>query len=113
MMFLIRAAFWLSVVILLLPGSPQTDDQAPRVTVFEAVSAAGAAVSDMSDFCGRNPDACATGGAAFRLFADKLRNGVQMLFELFDKDDEPAVDNGTLKREDIEPPWRGPTDKAA
>jgi Family of unknown function (DUF5330) len=112
-MLIIRAAFWLSVVVLLIPGSPQTDDQAPRVTVFEAVTAASAAVTDMTGFCGRNPDVCTTGGAAFRVFADKVRNGTHMLYDFFGKHDTADVDNGTLKQEDIDPPWRGPRDKAA
>jgi hypothetical protein len=111
-MFIIRAAFWLSIVVLLLPGGSQTDDQAPRVTVFEAVTAASAAVADLTGFCGRNPDVCTTSGAAFRIFADKLRNGTHMLYDFFDGDESTGVDNGTLRKDDVEAPWQGP-DKSA
>jgi cysteine desulfuration protein SufE len=58
--FLLRAAFWLSVVVVLLPASPSAPGPpGPRVSATEAVSAANAAVFDMRHFCSRQPDACA------------------------------------------------------
>jgi hypothetical protein len=46
MMFLLRMAFWLSVVVLLVPtGKVQSTGAAPSVGAAEAVSAAGAAVA--------------------------------------------------------------------
>lgn len=113
MLFLIRTAFWLSVVVLLIPGSPQTNDEAPRVTLFEAVAAAGTAVADMSGFCDRNPDVCTTGNAALHVFADKVRNGTHMIYSFFDGSDSADVDKGTLTPEDVEAPWQDPSDKAA
>jgi hypothetical protein len=105
-MFLIRAAFWLSLVVFLLPADPHTGEQAPRVTAIEALVAARAAVVDLSDFCDRNADVCTTGTNAFQLFADKLSYGVHLIQGYFDR---PPVDDGsgTLKREDLQPPWHG------
>lgn len=109
-MFLIRAAFWLSIVIFLIPADPQSGRDAPRVTVVETLVAARATIADLSAFCERNPDVCVTGGAAFRLFADKAENGVRMLYEYFDGgSDTPAeATSGTLSNEDTLPAWRGP-----
>jgi hypothetical protein len=109
-MFLIRAAFWLSVVILLIPADPQVGEEAPRVTVIEALVATKATIADLSSFCDRNPDVCVTGGAAAQLFSEKAQNGVRMLYRLFDEgeDPAPAEASDTLTKEDMLPTWRGP-----
>jgi hypothetical protein len=106
-MFLVRAVFWLSVVVLLLPGDPKTGADAPRVSAFEALFAARAAVADVSAFCDRNPDVCATGSTALQVFAQKVRYGAQLISAYFDDKDGHAVERGTLKNEDLEPAWRG------
>ena len=85
-MFLIRAAFWLSVAILFIPADPETGTDAPRVTAIEALVAAKATIADLSGFCTRNPDVCTTSDAAFRLFTEKAHN-----------------------REDLLPAWHKPT----
>jgi hypothetical protein len=107
-MFIFRTAFWQSVVVLLLPADPQSGEQAPRVSAIEALMAARTAVADFSAFCDRNPDVCATGGSALQLFTEKVRYGTQRLYDSFDG--APAADGApdTLKRDDIEPSWRGP-----
>jgi hypothetical protein len=109
-MFLIRAAFWLSVVILLIPADSSSGEDAPRVTVIEALVATRATISDLSAFCDRNPDVCVTGSAAAQLFSEKAQNGVRMLYRLFDEGEEkaPAEGSGTLTKEDLAPTWIGP-----
>jgi hypothetical protein len=104
-MFLLRTAFWLSLVIVLLPAD--SGEQAPRVTAFEALSAAQAAVSDLSQFCERNPDVCVTGGSAFEVFADKVRYGAKMISGYFN-DDGAKAGSSTLKPSDVEPEWQAP-----
>jgi hypothetical protein len=111
-MFLLRAAFWLTIVILLIPADPQSGE-APRVTIINAFMAARATIADLSGFCERNPDVCVTGGAAFDIFTEKAENGVRMLYRYFDEDseDQPAdveSGHGTLNTEDLALPWRGP-----
>jgi hypothetical protein len=110
-MFLIRAAFWLSVVIMFIPADPQSDAPAPRVTVIEGMVAARAVVADLSNFCDRNPDVCVTGSAAFQVFAEKAQNGARMLYQYLDKALEeggPADEQGTLTGDDRAPDWQGP-----
>jgi hypothetical protein len=111
MFFLLRVAFWLSIVILLLPGDPSTGDKAPRVTAFEALSAAETTVSDFSRFCDRNPDVCVTGGNALEVFGEKVRYGAKMLYGYFgdragENDAVPA--KGTLTPDDVQPAWHAP-----
>lgn len=82
MMFLLRAAFWLTVVALLLPtGRSQPTSPAPQVGAIEAASAAGAAVSDMSQFCARQPNACAVGSQAAVAVGQRAQAGAKMLYE--------------------------------
>src|ERR1700750_2483886 len=63
MFFLLRMAFWLGLVLVLLPREKTPDaDRLPQINAQEAVQAATAAVSDMSQFCKRQPQACDVGG---------------------------------------------------
>ncbi len=127
MMFLLRAAFWLTVVSCLLPAArAPADKPAPQVGAVEAVTAAGAAVSDMTQFCTRQPGACEVGSQAAAVVGQKAQNGARMLYEFLadrigsnDSDpapaktpDRPPVANRpsqqTLTPTDMAPSWRGP-----
>jgi Family of unknown function (DUF5330) len=117
-MFVLRSAFWLTIVILLLPADPQTGE-APRSAIETALISAQATVAGLSGFCERNPDLCMTGGAAVDFVAEKAENGVEMINDLIEGG--PAVPNsagaggarGTLTTDDLALPWRGaePNDK--
>jgi hypothetical protein len=62
MFFLLRMAFWLGVVLVLLPsGSAQHATRSSDVGTAETISAASATVQDMRGFCTRQPDACTVG----------------------------------------------------
>ncbi len=115
-MFLLRSAFWLTLVILLIPADPDSGE-APRVSLVNAFMAAQATVADLSGFCDRNPDVCVTGGAAIGIFAEKAENGVQMLYRYFDDEGDPGDaegNRGTLTTDDLALPWQGeaPDDSA-
>src|SRR5689334_4601145 len=88
MKFLIKAAFWLSIVVLLLPSGEKRENAAQagaaattQVSATEAVSAASAAMSDMRHFCSRQPDACAVGSQAAVALGQKAQAGAKMLYE--------------------------------
>lgn len=113
MFFLLRVAFWLSIVIILLPADSTTGDKAPRVTAFEALSAAETTVSDFSRFCDRNPDVCVTGGNALQVFGEKVRYGAKMIYGYFgdrtaDGPDAAVPAKGTLTPQDVQPTWHAP-----
>jgi len=72
--FLIRAAFWLMIIVLLLPT-----DERQRSEVY---GTAQAAFKDFASFCDRNPDACAKGKDVFALFVQKAEFGMRMVMDL-------------------------------
>jgi hypothetical protein len=122
MRFLLRAAFWLSVVVVLLPASPSAPG-ASGPSATEAMLAANAAMSDMRHFCSRQPDACAVGSQALNQFGHKAQTGAKLLYEfLTDKLGAEAPQGSTATRAaahasktsqnsltpaDLVPPWRG------
>jgi hypothetical protein len=70
-MFLIRMAFWLVVIIMLLPTSKDQQSQ--------VMGTAEAAVKDVSGFCQRNPDVCVKGQGMFQVFMQKAEFGANMV----------------------------------
>jgi len=127
MMFLIRAAFWLMILILLIP----TDDK-QRAEVY---GTAEAAVKDVSSFCDRNPETCAKGRDVIDVFMQKAEFGAHMLMDFINErtgasTDQPATSwpnaggegesaaapaswesgasQGTLIPADREADWSGP-----
>jgi hypothetical protein len=72
--FLIRAAFWLMIIVLLLPT-----DEKQRSEVY---GTAQAAFKDLASFCDRNPDACAEGKDVLAVFVQKAEFGMRMVTDL-------------------------------
>jgi hypothetical protein len=118
MFFLLRVAFWLSIVVVLLPAGPKTDPSAPAVSTFEAIGAAQAALKDARGFCSREPEACAVGSQALQVFGQKAQNGAKMLYEFLSSESTakhdsptgstPLPGRDTLTAEDRELPWLAP-----
>lgn len=139
MRFLLRVAFWLGVVLVLLPSNgAQAPKQGTQVGAVEAVSAATAAVSDLGQFCTRQPDACAVGGQAATVLGQRAQAGAKMLYEFLNErlvphENGPATtgtatvttgtgtgttakppvaaapsSQNTLRPVDVAPTWRGP-----
>ena len=83
MFFLLRMAFWLGLVLVLLPREKTPEsDKLPQVGASEAVSAATAAVSDMSQFCKRQPAACEVGGQAATVIGHRAQDGARKLYQI-------------------------------
>jgi len=97
MSFLLRMAFWLGLVLVLLPREKTPEsEKAPQIGASEAVSAATAAVSDMSQFCKRQPAACEVGGQAATAIGQRAQDGARQLYKIITdkKPDQPkAPDN--------------------
>ena len=125
MFFLLRAAFWLTIVLALLPTG-STQSTSPSLQMGEAVSAAGAAVFDVRHFCTRQPEACEVGSQAAVLIGQRAQAGAKMLYELFNEHSGPSATGslsnaktapapppaqgtarGTLTPTDRTPAWRG------
>jgi hypothetical protein len=126
MFFLFRVAFWLSIVLILLPnGSSQSGAPANQVGAGEAVTAASATVTDLRQFCSRQPEACSIGTQVAMSIGYKAQAGAKMLYEfLSDKlapretgsiasstgkaDKAAHSSQNTLTPADLAPTWRGP-----
>jgi hypothetical protein len=117
MFFLVRVAFWLSIVVLLLPAGPKSDPNGPEVSTFEAIGAAQAALKDARGFCAREPEACAIGSQALQVFGQKAQNGARMLYEMLSSENiakdgptgsTPRPGRDTLNAQDREVPWHAP-----
>ncbi|MEH6950156.1 DUF5330 domain-containing protein [Nitrobacter sp. NHB1] len=119
MFFLLRMAFWLGLVLVLLPRDKAPDaDKGPQIGASEAVSAATAAVSDMSQFCTRQPAACEVGGQAAVAIGQRAQDGAKKLYRIItDKrapDHTGSIDamasaedtqHDTLTPEDLQTEW--------
>ena len=81
MFFLLRTAFWLSIVIVLLPA-PESMKPESGVGAAQAVSAASATFSDMTQFCTRQPDACQIGSQALVHFGHKAQASAKWLYDV-------------------------------
>ena len=121
MFFLLRMAFWLGLVLVLLPREKTPEsDKLPQVRASEAVSAATAAVSDVSQFCRRQPAACEVGGQAATVIGHRAQEGARKLYQIItDKrssdrtgsigsvDHADAAPRDTLTPDDLQAEWRG------
>jgi len=132
MLFLLRMAFWLGVVLVLLPtGGAQRSTTDNQVNATDAISAASATVHDLKGFCGREPNACAVGSQLVTTIGYRAQAGAKMLYELLtealashdaatpaasDAKPEPATPSlqrasseNTLTPADLAPAWHGPS----
>jgi Family of unknown function (DUF5330) len=96
MFFLLRMAFWLGLVLVLLPRDKTPEsEKLPQVGASEAVSAATAAVSDVSQFCKRQPAACEVGGQAATVIGERAQAGARKLYRII-TDKRPPEHTGSI-----------------
>src|SRR6202051_1711703 len=126
MFFLLRMAFWLGLVLVLLPREKTPESKKlPQVGASDAVSAATAAVSDMSQFCKRQPAACEVGGQAAAGIGHRAQEGARKLYQIINDKRSPdhagsiggmesaetvlaeAAPHDTLTVDDMQVEWRG------
>jgi len=128
-MFFVKAAFWIVLIILLLPSNGQEK--------FELYVAAERTISDIGGFCKRNPDVCEKTSAMAAGVVQKLRTTAEMIEEALrdagigapreqtgeqpvsrerhgQLDDDPnmtassSMSGDTLTSEDLRSSWHGP-----
>lgn len=136
MFFLLRMAFWLGVVLVLLPtAAAPRSPSASDVNASEAISAASATVGDMRGFCTRQPDACTVGSQVATTLGYKAQAGAKMLYDVLtealapretgsvssppsrrlagtklgpEKASAQRTSQSTLTPADLAPSWHGP-----
>jgi len=135
MFFLLRMAFWLGLVLILLPsGSAQRHPSANEVSASEAITAASATVGDLRDFCTRQPTACTVGSHVASALGYKAQAGAKMLDDVLSQTLAPheagslanaksraapspkaaaaePASQSTLTPADLAPTWRGPASR--
>jgi len=96
MFFLLRLAFWLGLVLVLLPRDKTPEsEKLPQISVSDAVQAATAAVSDMGQFCKRQPAACEVGGQAATVIGVRAQDGARKVYQsITDKKPAEAAKDG-------------------
>ena len=130
MRFLLRMAFWLTVIAILLPRDGSESASHAQINAIDAMSAAKATVGDMRQFCERQPDACTVGSQAATALGDRAKAGAKQLYEFFNEKlnesdplttatpgpkapaiplPPPRPSQHTLTPTDVAPAWRGPT----
>jgi hypothetical protein len=88
MMFLLRLAFWILVICLLLPGSPGDNRR--------LMSSAERTVSDMRGFCQRNPEVCEDMRITMTSMLAKLKNGAEFIQAWLAQYDRSGEGGGTV-----------------
>ena len=129
-MFFVKAAFWIVLIILLLPSNGQEK--------FELYVAAERTISDIGGFCKRNPDVCEKTSSMVDGVVQKLRTTTEMIEEALrdagigagreQTGEQPtarerhgqlegsdpnmtassSMSGDTLTSEDLRPSWHGP-----
>lgn len=97
MFFLLRSAFWFSLVLLIIPfdiGS--SDPSVQRAGPIETFVAAREAVIDLTGLCDRKPEVCRVGKSAFQTVGVRAREAARIAYEtLDDKFAEPDTQTKT------------------
>ncbi len=81
MFFLIRSAFWFSLVLLLLPFR---GPDGALVGPLDTFLAARDALADISGLCGRRPEVCVVGQSALTTLGSRARDSAALAYSVLD-----------------------------
>lgn len=88
MWFLIRTAFWFSMVLVMLPIFDQdaTNRLANEkgVELTDALGAAAGVISYATDLCAEKPDVCVKGAETFSTLGSRAREGARVAYSYLD-----------------------------
>lgn len=91
--FLIKCAFWLGLVLLVLPlGGKDAETGEPQVGALQAFAAARVVIDDLSGLCERHPDVCVVGEAVAETIGVRAREGARMAYEMLDQHFDDAAE---------------------
>lgn len=97
--FLIRTAFWFSLVLLILPLNigPGKDGQ-QSVSPFQAFFAAREAVGDVTELCERKPEVCEIGKSAFETIRLRAGETARIAYEMLGQFGKPdtSIQTGSI-----------------
>ncbi|MDA9411329.1 DUF5330 domain-containing protein [Bradyrhizobium sp. CCBAU 45384] len=108
MRFLLRITFWLGLVLVLLPRDKTPESgKLPNIGAADAVQAATAAVSDMSQFCKRQPAACEVGGQAATIIGQRAQDGAKKIYQIINDKKEQITNDKNEKTDKKAPDHTG------
>ena len=84
MRFLIRTAFWFSLVLLALPLDSAGNGN-PSVSPIQAFFAAKEAVDDVAGICERKPDVCEVGKAAMQTIGARAKESARIAYGMLEE----------------------------
>lgn len=90
MMFLLKAAFWLGLVLVLLPTGSKKQTETAQINAADAATAATGAFADLSQFCTRRPETCAVSAQVASVLAQRAKDGAVMVYEFIAERREAA-----------------------
>ena len=90
--FIIRSAFWLSLVLLLVPLGGNDANGEDTIGPFEAFAAARGAIGDISGMCERKPEVCVIGKSAIHTIGVRAREGARMAMAAIEEPDTAETD---------------------
>jgi hypothetical protein len=108
---LIRAVFWFSLVLLILPlGGGSGADGRQSVSPFQAFFAAREAVGDFTGICERKPDVCEIGRSAFQTIRMRAGESARIAYEMLGQFSEPdaSIRTGSIPEAKAASPARLP-----
>jgi hypothetical protein len=128
MRFVLRVAFWLTIILALLPSGGSTPSPKLNVSTIDAISAARATLGDVRSFCERQGDACTVGSQAAVTIGHRAQAGAKMVYEYLNEHlgsseagmslsgvaseavplPVPRRSQHTLSPPDLGLPWRSP-----
>jgi hypothetical protein len=97
--FLIRSAFWLSLVLLVIPFPGFGGDEQEAVSPIETFFAARAIIGDMSELCEREPAACEVGANAFHTISVRAKESARIAYDILEE--EPVAPEASLVAADM------------
>lgn len=108
MRFLLRITFWLGLVLVLLPRDKTPEsEKLPQIGAADAVQAATAAVSDMTQFCKRQPAACEVGGQAATIIGQRAQDGAKKIYQIINDKKEQITNEKNEKNDKKAPDHTG------
>ncbi|QPC94040.1 DUF5330 domain-containing protein [Mesorhizobium sp. INR15] len=94
--FLIRMAFWFSLVLLALPLSVGPDESGREsVSPLQALFAAREAVGDIAGICERKPEVCETGKSAMHTISARAKETAKIAAAMLDDGKTAEPDTST------------------
>lgn len=108
--FLIRMAFWFSLVLLMLPLDPESENGLSPIKAFFAASEA---IGDVAGICERKPHVCETGKEAMHTIGIRAKETARIAYDMMGEEEAVATPAAVETTGSIPHPTQKPAPKPA